>query len=69
MNFIKATNVRLRLLRPKTIRGDLMDITHIDPTVTRRYFYAIKEIYMGGRCECHGHASTCDVLDEQRPNR
>jgi laminin alpha 3/5 len=34
---------------------------------TLQYFYAIKEIYMGGRCVCHGHADTCDILDPNRP--
>lgn len=34
-----------------------------------QFFYAIKEIEMGGRCLCHGHAETCDILDEARPNR
>uniref|UniRef100_A0A915BZF8 Laminin-like protein epi-1 n=1 Tax=Parascaris univalens TaxID=6257 RepID=A0A915BZF8_PARUN len=67
-NFSRATNVRLRLLRTKTLHGHLMDVTRRnDPTVTRRYFYAIKEIFMGGRCVCNGHADTCDILDVRRP--
>ncbi|VDK44418.1 unnamed protein product [Anisakis simplex] len=66
-NFSRATNVRLRLLRTKTFHGHLMDVTRRnDPTVTRRYFYSIKEIFMGGRCVCHGHADTCDILDVRR---
>ncbi|VDM41094.1 unnamed protein product [Toxocara canis] len=66
-NFSRATNVRLRLLRTKTLHGHLMDVTRRnDPTVTRRYFYAIKEIFMGGRCVCNGHADTCDILDVRR---
>jgi laminin alpha 3/5 len=27
--------------------------------VTRRYYYAIKEISIGGRCVCNGHAYIC----------
>uniref|UniRef100_A0A915PQH1 Laminin subunit alpha n=1 Tax=Setaria digitata TaxID=48799 RepID=A0A915PQH1_9BILA len=65
-NFTRATNVRLRLLRTKTLHGHLMDVSRRDPTVTRRYFYAIKEIFMGGRCVCNGHADTCDILDVRR---
>src|SRR4051794_28214810 len=38
-----------------------------DATVTRRYFYGIKELIMGGRCVCNGHAESCDVLDANRP--
>uniref|UniRef100_A0A7E4ULG0 Laminin subunit alpha-1 n=1 Tax=Panagrellus redivivus TaxID=6233 RepID=A0A7E4ULG0_PANRE len=68
--FTRATNVRLRLLRTKTLQGHLMDLNEKDdPTVTRRYFYAIKEIYMHGRCICNGHADTCDILDVNRPRK
>ena len=28
-----------------------------------QYFYSIKDISIGGRCFCNGHASTCDTLD------
>ncbi|CAJ0584396.1 unnamed protein product, partial [Mesorhabditis spiculigera] len=68
-NFTRATNVRFRLLGVRTLQGHLVDLNEKnDPTVTRRYFYAIKEIHIGGRCVCNGHASTCDVLDSSRPN-
>ncbi|CAJ0953978.1 unnamed protein product, partial [Mesorhabditis belari] len=68
-NFTRATNVRLRLLGVRTLQGHLMDLNEKnDPSITRRYFYAIKEIHIGGRCVCNGHASTCDVLDGSRPN-
>uniref|UniRef100_A0A1I7XHB3 Laminin EGF-like domain-containing protein n=1 Tax=Heterorhabditis bacteriophora TaxID=37862 RepID=A0A1I7XHB3_HETBA len=67
-NFTRATNVRIRLLGTRTLHGDLMDLYEgSDPTVTRRYFYSIKEILMGGRCVCNGHAGTCDILDPKRP--
>ncbi|KAI6235067.1 Laminin alpha [Aphelenchoides besseyi] len=66
--FARATNVRLRLLNTKTLQGNLMDLNERnDPTVTRRYYYAIKEIFMGGRCVCNGHADSCDILDTSRP--
>uniref|UniRef100_A0A915EV46 Uncharacterized protein n=1 Tax=Ditylenchus dipsaci TaxID=166011 RepID=A0A915EV46_9BILA len=72
--FAKATNVRIVLLKPKTLQGHLMDLhgddthhPHADATVTRRYFYGIKEVLMGGRCVCNGHADSCDVLDVSRP--
>nr|CAB3263372.1 laminin subunit alpha-5 [Phallusia mammillata] len=61
----KATNVRLRFLRTKTLLGHLMAVSEQDPTVTRRYYYSIKDISIGGRCVCNGHADTCrpDPLD------
>ncbi|XP_063394216.1 laminin subunit alpha [Cydia fagiglandana] len=56
----RATTVRLRLLRTKNLLGHLMSVARQDPTVTRRYFYSIKDISIGGRCMCNGHADTCD---------
>ncbi|KAJ8032912.1 Laminin subunit alpha [Holothuria leucospilota] len=57
----KATNIRLRLLRTNTLLGHLMGLARQDPTVTRRYYYSIKDISVGGRCVCNGHADTCDT--------
>ena len=34
--FTRATNVRLRFLRTKTLLGHLMSVARQDPTVTRR---------------------------------
>uniref|UniRef100_W4VRR7 Putative response to misfolded protein n=1 Tax=Corethrella appendiculata TaxID=1370023 RepID=W4VRR7_9DIPT len=65
----RATNVRIRLLRTKNLLGHLMSVARQDPTVTRRYFYSIKDISIGGRCMCNGHASTCNVLDPRSPTR
>ncbi|CAG9860176.1 unnamed protein product [Phyllotreta striolata] len=59
----RATNVRLRFLRTKNLLGHLMSVARQDPTVTRRYFYSIKEISIGGRCMCNGHAEACDIPD------
>ncbi|XP_074640335.1 laminin subunit alpha-like [Tubulanus polymorphus] len=61
--FTKATNVRLRLLRTKTLLGHLMAVARQAPSVTRRYFYSIKDINIGGRCVCNGHAEFCDEKD------
>ncbi|RWS31675.1 Laminin subunit alpha-like protein [Leptotrombidium deliense] len=63
----RATNIRLRLLKPKTTLGVKSAAFKQDPTVTRRYFYSIKEINVGGRCVCNGHASTCDVIPNESP--
>ncbi|KAL7875637.1 hypothetical protein AOLI_G00106000 [Acnodon oligacanthus] len=58
-DFTKATNIRLRFLRTNTLLGHLISKTQRDPTVTRRYYYSIKDISVGGRCVCHGHAQVC----------
>uniref|UniRef100_A0A2I3HEX1 Laminin subunit alpha 5 n=1 Tax=Nomascus leucogenys TaxID=61853 RepID=A0A2I3HEX1_NOMLE len=60
--FTKATNVRLRFLRTNTLLGHLMGKALRDPTVTRRYYYSIKDISIGGRCVCHGHADACHSI-------
>lgn len=65
----RATNVRIRLLRTKNLLGHLMSVARQDPTVTRRYYYSIKDISIGGRCFCNGHASTCSLLDPRAQNR
>uniref|UniRef100_A0A670I4A0 Laminin subunit alpha-5 n=1 Tax=Podarcis muralis TaxID=64176 RepID=A0A670I4A0_PODMU len=68
-NFTKATNIRLRFLRTNTLLGHLMGKALRDPTVTRRYYYSIKDISIGGRCVCHGHADVCDAKDPTDPYR
>ncbi|XP_048219198.1 laminin subunit alpha-3 isoform X2 [Perognathus longimembris pacificus] len=57
--FTKATNIRLRFLRTNTLLGHLISKAQRDPTVTRRYYYSIKDISIGGRCVCNGHAELC----------
>ncbi|XP_005476398.1 laminin subunit alpha-3 isoform X5 [Oreochromis niloticus] len=58
-DFTKATNIRLHFLRTNTLLGHLISKAQRDPTVTRRYYYSIKDISIGGRCVCHGHAQMC----------
>lgn len=63
--FTRARYVRLRLMSLRTLNADLMIInrrdtrSRLDLSVTRRYFYAIKDISIGGQCICHGHAESC----------
>ncbi|KHJ44980.1 laminin EGF-like protein [Trichuris suis] len=63
--FTRARFVRLRLQKLRTLNSDLIYVTrnpkhdHIDETVTRRYFYAIRDISIGGQCICYGHAESC----------
>ncbi|XP_039701762.1 laminin subunit alpha-1 isoform X1 [Pteropus medius] len=62
--FTSARYIRLRLQRIRTLNADLMTLSHrdpkdLDPIVTRRYYYSIKDISVGGMCICYGHASSC----------
>ncbi|XP_043984093.1 laminin subunit alpha-5 isoform X1 [Gambusia affinis] len=66
-DFTKATNIRLRFLRTNTLLGHLMGKALRDPTVTRRYYYSIKDISIGGRCVCNGHAEACNANDPSDP--
>ncbi|XP_033099240.1 laminin subunit alpha-like [Anneissia japonica] len=68
-DFIRATNVRLRLIKTNTLHGHLMAKQQQDPTVTRRYYYSIKDISIGGRCLCNGHADRCDTSVPEQVGR
>ncbi|XP_044239068.3 laminin subunit alpha-1 isoform X2 [Ursus arctos] len=64
LEFTSARYIRLRLQRIRTLHADLMTLSHrdprdLDPIVTRRYYYSIKDISVGGMCICYGHASSC----------
>ncbi|POI30878.1 hypothetical protein CIB84_005371, partial [Bambusicola thoracicus] len=68
LDFTSARYIRLRLQRIRTLNADLMTLSHhdpkeLDPIVTRRYYYSIKDISVGGMCICYGHARSCP-LDE-----
>ncbi|XP_036761629.2 laminin subunit alpha-3 isoform X2 [Manis pentadactyla] len=64
--FTKATNIRLRFLRTNTLLGHLISKAQRDPTVTRRYYYSIKDISIGGRCVCNGHAEVCSANNPEK---
>ncbi|KAF7654917.1 hypothetical protein LDENG_00063180 [Lucifuga dentata] len=68
-DFTKATNIRMRFLRTSTLLGHLISKAQRDPTVTRRYYYSIKDISIGGRCVCHGHAQVCGGRNQDSLNR
>ena len=62
-NFTRTRYIRLRMLSLRTLNADLMVITRrhekLDHSVTRRYFYSISDISIGGQCICYGHAERC----------
>lgn len=64
LDFTSARYIRLRLQRIRTLNADLMILSHkdlrdVDPIVTRRYYYSLKDISVGGMCICYGHARSC----------
>ncbi|XP_072412131.1 laminin subunit alpha-2 isoform X1 [Chiloscyllium punctatum] len=66
LEFTSARYIRLRLERIRTLNADLMTLAYndpkdIDPIVTRRYYYSLKDISVGGMCICYGHASACPL--------
>uniref|UniRef100_A0AAY4DW82 Basement membrane-specific heparan sulfate proteoglycan core protein n=1 Tax=Denticeps clupeoides TaxID=299321 RepID=A0AAY4DW82_9TELE len=66
LNFTSARYIRLQFQRIRTLNADLMtlalnDPREIDPIVTRRYYYSIKDISVGGMCICYGHAKACPL--------
>ncbi|XP_029318613.1 laminin subunit alpha-2 isoform X4 [Cottoperca gobio] len=66
LNFTSARYIRLVFQRIRTLNADLMTLTQrdskdIDLIVTRRYYYSIKDISVGGMCICYGHAKACPL--------
>ncbi|XP_028733210.1 laminin subunit alpha-2 isoform X8 [Peromyscus leucopus] len=66
LDFTSARYIRLRFQRIRTLNADLMMFAHkdpreIDPIVTRRYYYSVKDISVGGMCICYGHARACPL--------
>ncbi|MED6266918.1 Laminin subunit alpha-2, partial [Characodon lateralis] len=66
LTFTSARLIRLVFQRIRTLNADLMTLTlsdpkDIDPIVTRRYYYSIKDISVGGMCICYGHAKACPL--------
>ncbi|XP_078416748.1 netrin-G1-like isoform X3 [Cetorhinus maximus] len=52
-DFFTLTDLRLRLLRPAT------GPTRVDPLNLSKYFYAISNLDIRGRCKCNLHANNC----------
>ncbi|XP_017267406.1 laminin subunit alpha-2 isoform X4 [Kryptolebias marmoratus] len=66
LHFTSARYIRLVFQRIRTLNADLMTLTLNDPKdidyiVTRRYYYSIKDISVGGMCICYGHAKACPL--------
>ncbi|XP_030062085.1 netrin-G1 isoform X2 [Microcaecilia unicolor] len=58
-DFFTVTDLRIKLLKPAT------GATFVDEQNLARYFYAISDIKIHGRCKCNLHANTC-VFDNNK---
>ncbi|KAM6907924.1 netrin-G1 [Lycodopsis pacificus] len=58
-DFFTITDLRIRLLRPAT------GATMVDENNLSRYFYAVSDIKVQGRCKCNLHANSC-VYDKEK---
>ncbi|XP_035268503.1 netrin-G1 isoform X4 [Anguilla anguilla] len=58
-DFFTITDLRIKLLRPAT------GATMVDENNLSRYFYAISDIKVHGRCKCNLHANSC-VFDKEK---
>ncbi|XP_048106035.1 laminin subunit alpha-2 isoform X4 [Alosa alosa] len=71
LNFTSARYIRLQFQRIRTLNADLMTLAQNDPRevdriVTRRYYYSIKDISVGGMCICYGHAKACPLNNQTK---
>ncbi|XP_050425592.1 laminin subunit alpha-1 isoform X2 [Adelges cooleyi] len=61
LNFTTARLVRFRLQKiiyPNDKSGVM------DTSILRKLFYSIRDVFIGGRCVCHGHAKKCKQISE-----
>ncbi|XP_063062206.1 netrin-G1 isoform X3 [Engraulis encrasicolus] len=58
-DFFTVTDLRVKLMRPAT------GATMVDENNLSRYFYAISDIKVQGRCKCNLHANSC-VFDKDK---
>ncbi|XP_052331944.1 netrin-G1-like isoform X3 [Oncorhynchus keta] len=58
-DFFTVTDLRIRLLKPAT------GATMVDENNLSRYFYAISDIKVQGRCKCNLHSNSC-VFDKDK---
>uniref|UniRef100_F6VJA0 Netrin G1 n=1 Tax=Xenopus tropicalis TaxID=8364 RepID=F6VJA0_XENTR len=58
-DFFTVTDLRIRLLKPAT------GATFVDEKNLGRYFYAISDIKIHGRCKCNLHANSCTFTNNR----
>jgi netrin 1 len=69
-DWVTATDIRVVFNRLSPEQAEMygltnsngVNVTDLD-TIKQRYFYALSEMAVGGRCKCNGHASRC-IIDK-----
>jgi len=61
MDLSTARYIRMRLQK-LIFPNDKMAI--LDNAFKRKLFYSIKDVFIGGRCICNGHAKKCKQVSE-----
>jgi len=61
LDFSAARHIRLRMQKI-ILPNDKMAM--LDNSFKRKLFYSIKDIFIGGRCICNGHAKKCKQTSE-----
>ncbi|XP_041469805.1 usherin-like [Lytechinus variegatus] len=51
----------LEFVRAKEVRVVMEGHYHINPNSVRHMYYGIEELTISARCDCNGHADTCDI--------
>ncbi|XP_037085132.1 laminin subunit alpha-2-like isoform X2 [Pollicipes pollicipes] len=66
LEFVRARYVRLRLQAVLSLNSHLLAFSggYAEPDVLRSYFYSLRDVTIGGRCACHGHAEECPLQQE-----
>ncbi|XP_010226574.1 PREDICTED: laminin subunit beta-4 [Tinamus guttatus] len=62
--FTTLTNLRINFTKLHTLGDALLGRRHNDPL--EKYYYAVYEMVVRGRCFCNGHASHCDPVQSLR---
>jgi len=61
LDFSTAQYIQLRMQKI-ILPNDKMAM--LDNSFKRKLFYSIKDIFIGGRCICNGHAKKCKQMSE-----